>query len=489
MTLSGARLPPGRCRTLLVTTAGACLLWAAPAAPVALAGKRQWSMFEDPRALLGASPAKRESALKEIKALGADTLRVEVKWNEVAPNPNSRSRPSFDATDPAAYPGFSPYDDVIARASALGMRVLVTITGDAPSWATAGGVGSSFRTANWKPSALEYGRFAAAVARRYSGRFVPGLPVVRWFSIWNEPNHKQFLKPQRDAPRLYRSLVDAAIPQIRASGAADASVLVGETAPVGRAGKVMGPKAFIRRWLCLDRRWHATTHGAGCQSFKKIDADGFAHHPYGPADRTPLKRDIVNMLAIRQLGSYLDLAAHAHRLPPKLPIYGTEFGYQSNPPDRSVSTSPSKQAEIINEKEEYSYRYGRLKSYSQYLLRDDPARPGPASLRWSGFQTALRYPNGRRKPAWDAYRCAIVVHRRRRGVYIWGHVRTGSGPRYVQLQKRLRGGYVASGPRIKTTSGGYFGAKRKRPGHFRYRAYAFPGGPLLGTSRTARPIR
>src|SRR3989442_11338623 len=119
MSVSRACVSRNRRRAQLVAIAAAGLLLAVPGAPVALAGKRQWSLFEDPRSLLSASPTKRDGALKEIRALGADTLRVEVKWNEVAPDPNSRLRPSFDATDPAAYPGFSPYDDVIARASAL----------------------------------------------------------------------------------------------------------------------------------------------------------------------------------------------------------------------------------------------------------------------------------------------------------------------------------------------------------------------------------
>ena len=58
-----------------------------------------------------------------------------------------------------------------------------------------------------------------------------------------------------------------------------------------------------------------------------------------------------------------------------------------------------RQAALINEKEEYSYRYGRLKSYSQYLLYRRPAAQGPASVKWSGFQTGLRFPNGKKKPA------------------------------------------------------------------------------------------
>ena len=187
--------------------------------------------------------------------------------------------------------------------------------------------------------ASEYAQFAAAVVKRYSGD-LPGLPPVRYFSIWNEPNHRNFLKPTKEAPAIYRKLVDAAIPAIRANAVPDAKILVGELAPVGRAPKAMGPTEFLRKWLCLNKRFKRTSSGSGCRSFKKIAAQGFAHHPYGPTERVPKTRDVINMLAIRQLGKYLDQAARAGRITAKLPIYNTEFGLQSNPPDRTVSTSP-----------------------------------------------------------------------------------------------------------------------------------------------------
>jgi hypothetical protein len=245
----------------------------------------------------------------------------------------------------------------------------------------------------------------------------------------------------------------------------------------------MGPTQFLREWLCLNKRWKRTSSFPGCGGFKKINADGFAHHPYGPTSRVPKTRDVINMLAIRRLGSYLDQAARQGRIKAKLPIYNTEFGLQSNPPDRVVSTSLSRQAALINEKEEYAYRYSRLKSHSQYLLFDDPARSGPLSEKWSGFQTGLRFADGRRKTAYTAYRFPIVVKKRGRGVYVWGRVRPGSGTRSVQLQK----GGQNSGPRIKTNSRGYFGVTRRVSGSYRFKAYD-SSGKLLGTSRTAKAI-
>ena len=475
-------------RALLIATFAALLLTPA----TAFASKAQWSVFEDHTALVKSGDDTRAKTLEEIKNdLGADTLRIEIKWNEVAPEPNSKTKPAgFNASDPLAYPfgptqypSFYPYDDLVRRATNLGMGIIMTITGDAPRWATEGGLGSTFETANRRVIASEYAQFAAAVTKRYSGD-LPDLPPVRYFSIWNEPNHRNFIKPTKEAPVIYRKMVDAAVPAIRANAVPGAKILVGELAPVGRAPKAMGPKEFFRKWLCLDKNFKRTSKGTGCKTFKKIAAQGFAHHPYGPTSRVPKTRDVINMLAIRQLGKYLDQAARAGRLPAKLPIYNTEFGLQSNPPDRLVSTSLSRQAALINEKEEYAYRYSRLKSHSQYLLFDDPARAGGASIKWSGFQTGLRFAaGGRKKSAYTAYRLPIVVKKRGRGVSIWGRVRPGSGTRSVQLQK----GGQNSGPRIKTNSLGYFGVNRNSAGSYRFRAYD-KNGVLLGTSRTAKPI-
>ena len=483
------RFAVGSRRFAVVVSVAVAMLLALPGA--ATASKSQWSVFEDHTALVKSGDETRSKILDEVKnELGADTLRIEIKWSEVAPEPSSKTKPNFNASDPLAYPfgpqqypGFYPYDDLVRRATNLGLGIIMTITGDAPRWATENGVGASFETANYRVNANEYAQFAAAVVKRYSGD-LPDLPPVRYFSIWNEPNHRNFIKPTKEAPQIYRKLVDAAIPQIRANAVPGAKILVGELAPVGRAPRAMGPTEFLRKWLCLNNRFKRTSSGSGCRSFKKVVAQGFAHHPYGPTERVPKKRDVINMLAIRQLGKYLDQAARAGRISARLPIYNTEFGLQSNPPDRLVSTSLARQAALINEKEEYAFRYSRLKSHSQYLLFDDPARPGGSSIKWSGFQTGLKFADGRKKTAYNAYRFPIVVKQRgRKGVSIWGRVRPGSGVRSVQLQKGGRN----SGPRVKTNSLGYFGVNRNASGSYRFRAYD-KDGILLGSSRTAKPI-
>ncbi len=429
--------------------------------------RSQLSVFEDHDALVREGEARRAQTLAELRALGVDTLRIGIKWNEVAPRRG-------------IYSGWSAYDDLLSRAREGGFRVIAYLAPDAPRWATAARAAVTAENVNTRPDAGAFGDFAEAVARRYRDR-------VDWFSIWNEPNHVLFLKPQREAPRIYRALVAAALPRI-AEHAPDAQVLVGETAPVGRPGTTIGPAEFMRRWLCLDQDFRRAPLDRGCASLGRLDVDGFAHHPYGPTQRVPAKQDIVSLLVIRRLGRYLDRAARAGRLPAGLPIYSTEFGLQSNPPDPTVSTTLARQAALINEKEELSYRYPRLRSYSQYLMHDDPPRPEGVDERavWSGFQTGLRFTDGRRKPAWRAYRLPIVVHTRGAGrVLVWGRVRPGKGRRTVRLELR-RGARWVPARRVDTDDAGYF--ETRLPAAPRYRYRAFSGDRALGTSRAATPI-
>ena len=232
-----------------------CLAGALAFASPAAASKTQWSMFEDHVFLVRSGPAVRAQTLDEIRGLGADTLRIEVKWSEVAPSPGSKTEPAFDATDPSAYPGFEPYDDLITKAFAKGFRVMLTLAPDAPNWATAGGRGG-----NYKVDSNDFASFARAVGRRYSGTF-NGLPAVKYFSIWNEPNHIFFLKPRSQSPRVYRRLVERGLPALRATAAAGSQVFVGELAPVGTATKVIGPKRFLQGGCASTRSSSACAAG------------------------------------------------------------------------------------------------------------------------------------------------------------------------------------------------------------------------------------
>jgi hypothetical protein len=397
-------------RNLLVLT----VLVAALLAPAgaAWASSSQVTSFEAPRDLL--DPATRAGALDEIGSLGVHSLRVVVYWHDVAPAKSSRVKPKFDPTDPAAY-DWSRYDPILDIAKQRGWSVLMTLSGPVPRWATNGA-----RNTVTRPSPNEFRMFVTAAARHFADR------VTTW-SIWNEPNHPDFLGPQYSthhrptSPGIYRTLYFAAMRGFAGAGVT-APVLVGETAPRG-TGKVVAPLTFLRGVLCLNSSYH---RAGKCQT---LPAAGYAHHAYttrqGPFFKPPSPND-VTIGVLSRLTRALDRAGAAGRIRKHIPIWLTEFGIQSKP-DPLLGVSLSKQAEFQAISERIAYENPRVVSFSQYLLRDDAPRPGPAIARYSGFESGLKTSTGKAKPALAGFRLPLAAKRRGSSVSLWGLVRPASG--------------------------------------------------------------
>src|ERR1700753_1845859 len=86
----------------------------------ASASTRQLAIIQD-RSFL-ASPA---TALPNARALGARTIRVILQWQSVAPHPQPKRKPSFDGSNPRAYPAsaWAPYDALVRTARQEGIRI------------------------------------------------------------------------------------------------------------------------------------------------------------------------------------------------------------------------------------------------------------------------------------------------------------------------------------------------------------------------------
>src|SRR4051812_1601323 len=353
---SVAFLAPEMARRPIITLMLAFLLTALLASP-ALASSSEMVTFEGSRDLL--EDATWQSTLDEIDALGARGLRVILYWNDVAPSPNSANRPSFDATDPAAYPGFGKYDRLLEAAHAKGMKVVLTLSGPVPKWATAARKDNLTR-----PRASEFEKFAAAVGKRYEN-------LVSWWTIWNEPNHPDFLLPQYSpkghkplSPGIYRQLFLSGWRGLR-STVGDPYLLMGETAPRG-TGKVVAPLTFLRGALCLNSRYVKQ------RTCSNLPADGYAHHAYstrqGPFFKPPGRND-VTIGVLGRLTSALDRAAASGAIKRGMGIYLTEFGVQSYP-DKLLGVPLGQQAEFRSISEQIAWRNTRVRMFSQYLMRD-----------------------------------------------------------------------------------------------------------------------
>jgi len=422
-------------RTLLLTCALGLLL-AVPAS----AAPTQALTFEAPRDLEDA--AKRPAAFSELDSFGVRQLRVIVLWSKVAPGAVSPQRPDFDATDPAAY-DWSRYDPIVAEAKQRGWSVLVTISGPAPRWATA-----AKRDNLTRPDADAFGDFVTAVGRRY------GDQIDTW-SIWNEPNQPQFLRPQYarggkpTSPAIYRKLYQAAVKGLALAGQASDRVLIAETSPRGTTS-VVGPLVFLRGMLCLNSSYRKR------KSCEMLRPDGYAHHAYttrqGPYF-VPGSRNDVTIGVLSRLTRAIDRAARANALPRALPIYLTEFGIQSFP-DRQSGVSLTKQVRFRSIAERIAYGNPRVVSFSQYLLTDsDPTGPN----EFGGFESGLRFADGRPKPSLASFPLPIAVERRRSKVSIWGLVRPAGGQTSATITYADRGSssFKALSP-VKTDARGYF---------------------------------
>ncbi len=480
---------PARLLACLALCAGAAGTTASPAS----AAKTQESTFQDDNRLIYDTPENVAATLDELKALGVDRLRVSVFWKIVAPEPQSRQKPDFDASDPGAYPpgSWDRYDTLVRFAAARGIGVNFNVTDPAPLWAT----GTPERediAETFEPSAKEFDLFVRAVGTRFNGTYAdprrPGegsLPRVDYWTIWNEPNQAGWLTPQwvadpRDpsgmveaSPRLYRDLVDGAYRALDITGHGGDTILIGETAPKGLnvtgTTRSMKPGRFIRRMYCLDDALvplqGPAAEARGCPPGEDARArfvtehpglfkiTGFAHHPYEltfAPTRKPTDPDFFTIANLRSLKRLLGgvFAAYAQPVPEggsDVPLYLTEFGYQTNPPD-PTGVSLATQARYLNIAEYLTARDSTVRTFGQFLLVDDkpladqPA--GSAAAFGSTFQTGLATLAGRRKPAYAAYRLPIHLPKptvtRGRTLRVWGLVRpaTEGQPARVAIEMR-----------------------------------------------------
>ena len=483
-------------RTLcLALLAGAlCLSLAAPAS----AARNQESIFEDEHQLLELGSFNANRSLDDIHSLGADSIRSLVLWSRLAPRGSRRPR-RFTATDPRAYSAalWDPYDDLVRGTAARRMGLILSPSTPIPKWASRCKRGNK---STCKPDPKAYGAFVTALGRRYSGSYRDEnqgggvLPRVSRWSLGNEPNQPGWLTPQYERKRgrlvataalVYRQLAQAGIRALKGSGHRRDQILLGETSPIGRtsgslARRPVPPLEFLRKLFCLTpggRRSKAR----GCRGFKRLAVSGFAHHPYQrggsrPPAEPPEAAGEITISAPGRLRRVLDAAARVRRIPRRLPVYYTEFGFQTNPPDRIFGVRVALQPAYLNQSDWMAWRDRRVRGVGQYKLVDDAPLPS--------FQSGLRFGDGRRKPGYAAYQLPIWVSGRGARLRVYGQVRPAANgtPQTVRIQVRPPHGTAfatVSTVTVRSRRGQFLVGVPRRPGVWR-----LMWGPLV--SREAR---
>ncbi len=376
-------------------------------------------------------------AMHRVRTAGATAVRLPLSWRSVAP---ARRPPGFQPTDPAdpAYNWSAP-DRMISKARAAGIEPLVTVYA-APDWA--GGT---------HVDAKQFGLFARAAARRYSGSF-HGLPRVRRWLAFNEPNLAKYLSPQYKRGRLvsairYRKMVNAFAAAVRRVHR-DNVVVAGLLAPLNTP---TGPGAlkFMRAALCVSGGKHP--HPT-CRT--RVSFDIWSVHPYtsgGPMHRAHGNDGAAlgNLPEARKLLRAAVRAGHVRSNRPAR-LWVTEFSWDSRPPD-PLGVPVRLEARWVAEALYRTWK-ARVGLLTWFQLRDEPLQRTPyqSGLYFKGKSFAAARP----KPALTAFRFPFVAYKRGSKVYVWGRIPRGEH-RGVEIQRSSGGGWKRVGV-LQPNAGGVF---------------------------------
>lgn len=446
----------------------ACSLVALVLAGTGAGTKYMETVVQDDAQFLHRSPAAVDQSARRLHDLGATRLRLTAGWSAIAPRPTARKAPPapFDASDSKTYPkdAFTALDTAVKAATRHDLKVMIDLAFWAPRWAV-GQASPNPKRERYFIDAAAFGDFATAVARRYSGAFPDpaqpskNLPAVRMYTTWNEPNHPSFLKPQwirtadggfrPESPHIYRAMHNAAYDAIKRVSTAD-RVLVGGTASTGSQIPGKGgvpPLQFARALACVDDQLKPLDVPE-CANYAPIKADGWSHHPYSRLT-TPATSDAYGDNApiadTERLSSLLDELFVRRRLAQPLPIYDTEYGYESRQDDPYQPFERDQQAAFIGWSTFLAWKDPHTAMMAQFLLRDiDPAESGrKRGTRgyYRDWQTGLYDKRGEAKPAAQAFKLPFWAELREAAfgktvVLLFGQVRPGKGARTVWVERQ-----------------------------------------------------
>jgi hypothetical protein len=343
---------------------------------------------------------------RTLGTLRPQIVRIMLGWG--GPFGVAAAQRPENGTDPAdpAY-DWRLYDSAVMTATSRGVSVLFTIYAT-PSWA------NQHQPANVAPQNFTRLReFAYAAALRYSGAYRRPdgvvLPRVSLWTAWNEPNIPLGLKPQwrRLGGRwtihsawAYARICNAIYDGIHLTllrgqrVACGVTTARGNNAPMTKRPSV-APIAFLR-----------AAKAAGMREF-----DAYAHHPYAGSPGLAPGAKPRNRKAIT-LGNINRLIEEVTRLYGAKPIWITEYGYETSPPDRVFGVGWLTQAAYLREAYGIARRNPRIDMMLWFLARDE--------ARSNGWQSGFTSASGRRKPSFYEFQTLAASARKRQLALVRG---------------------------------------------------------------------
>jgi hypothetical protein len=376
-------------------------------------------------------PGTLPERLTTLQNLGVGIVRFTLRWDQVAAQKptNPRSAAAYD---------WGLYGDVLDGLHDQGIRVLVTLYGS-PGWANGGTSPAHLPLAG-------LGDFAYAAALRF--------PWVHMWTAWNEPNSRTFSVPV--SPSLYvQRVLNPTFASLHAASAAN-QVAGGVTSP-RKTPSGMSPLAFMQGMRAARAR-----------------LDAYAQNPYPVSRGETPTHTVCSSCGYFTLARLATIRADVTRYFGTKPLWLTEYGYQTNPPDRLLGVSYAQQAAFLSEAALRVWEQSGVTVLIHFLVRDEPSL--------GGWQSGLFTVGGTAKPAYHAFALPLAqVSRASASVTLWGQVRPGSGRRPYVLQRAVGGAWRAVGATAQTDAGGTFSRTVALPPGTRVRLWA----PTIGWASPA----
>jgi hypothetical protein len=205
--------------------------------------------------------------------------------------------------------------------------------------------------------------------------------------------------------------------------------------------------------------------------------DVYAHNPYplDPKRETPLRAPGCKSCTTETMATLDRLERLVGRYFPRARIWLTEYGYQSNPPDRILGVSPAVQARYVSEGAYAAYRAPRVDLLIHFLYRDEPTL--------ARFQSGLVTLRNAPRPALAAFELPLAeTARARTTTSLWGQLRAPNVGTVAVLERR-NGTAWTSFARVPVNARGYFRWRGTLPrgAVVRVHASGLVGAPLTIT--------
>ncbi len=339
--------------------------------------------------------------LTRARSAGTTYIRFSLDWRAIAP---AKRPPRFNPRNPSdpAY-RWGGVDAQIRNIVDFGLQPIVTLTG-APAWG---------RLPNGLADPKKFAQFAEAATQRYRGG---KFPLVRYWQVWNEPNHPGRPELKTEVAAWYRDLVNDAAAALHQVDRAN-EVIAGGCSPFTTETAV-GPLFFMRQLFAAP-----------------VHFDIWSHHPYtsgGPTHHAN-GNDDVSLGDLSEMGSLLRSQIRAHNAlsSRKIRFWVTEFAWDTDPPDPKgvpVGLQSRWTAEAL-----YRMWAAGVSTVVWWRLRDEP-------LRTSFYQSGLYFESWKPKRTLYAFRFPFVAFQDNNKVFVWGRAPAGR-PERVAIEQSSGGAW------------------------------------------------